>query len=93
VCRCNLLVKHLRVAARLDDVVGEVDEELGQAALSCGVVAQNRGEGGITERLRKALAKSLASTSIVAQARYMSVAIPSVAKTVTHTEESTERRA
>jgi hypothetical protein len=38
-CPCNLLVKHLRVTSRLDDVIGEVDKELGQAALGGGVVA------------------------------------------------------
>ena len=51
----------------LDDVVGEVDEELGETPLGRGIVAQDRGEGGVAERIREALAQSLAGASIVTE--------------------------
>lgn len=53
--------------AGLDDVVGEVDEELGEAPLGRGIVAQDRGEGGVAEWVREALAQSLAGASIVTE--------------------------
>lgn len=53
--------------AGFDYIIGEVDEELRQATLSGGVVAQNRREGGVAKGLRQALAEGLAGTSIVAK--------------------------
>jgi len=46
-----LLVHELLVVGGIDDVVGEVDQELSKTALSGCVISKNRGEGGITERL------------------------------------------
>jgi hypothetical protein len=63
------LMKHLLVASRLDDVIGEINEKLSQAALSSGIIAEDRRERGIAKRLRQALAKSLASASVIAQAK------------------------
>lgn len=39
------------VASDFGNVVREVDEQLGQAALGCGIVAENRREGGVAEGL------------------------------------------
>jgi hypothetical protein len=47
--------------------LGQVDEQLDEAALSRGVVAEHVGKGGVTEWLREALAQSLAGASVVAQ--------------------------
>lgn len=49
----------------VDNAVGEVDQELGEAALRSGIVAEDRGESGITKRLWEALAEGLAGASIV----------------------------
>jgi len=46
-----LLVHELLVVGGIDDVVGEVDQELSKTALSSCVVSENRGEGGVAERL------------------------------------------
>lgn len=51
----------------LDYVVGEVDEQLGEATLGGSIVAKGCGEGGIAEGLGKALTESLTGTGIVAQ--------------------------
>lgn len=50
-------------------LVAQGEEELGEAALGCGVVAEHRGEGRITERLGEALAESFTSASVVGEAR------------------------
>jgi hypothetical protein len=51
----------------LADIVAEVDQQLSQAALRRGVVAEDLRERGITQRLRQRLAKSLASAGVVTQ--------------------------
>jgi len=68
-------MKHLLVASRLDDVIGEVDQKLSQTALSSGIIAEDRRESGIAKRLRQALAKSLASASVIAQAKQRSAVV------------------
>ena len=55
-------------AAWFHNVVGQVDEQLGQASLSCGVVTKDRGEGRATQRLREALPKGFAGACIVTKA-------------------------
>lgn len=60
------LVEELLVITRLDNVVREIDQELGEAALRSGIVTQDRGEGSIAKGLRKTLAESLTSAGIVA---------------------------
>lgn len=62
----------LLVVCSVDDVVGEVDQQLGEAALSGRIVAKYRRESGIPKGLRKALTQSLASASIIAQAERIS---------------------
>lgn len=47
-------------------VLGQVDQELGEAALSSGVVSQNRREGVVSERLGEALAQCFAGPRIIA---------------------------
>jgi hypothetical protein len=44
-----------------------------EAAFSSGIVTENRGEGGIAKRLRKTLAKGLASTRVVTKTTFTSV--------------------
>jgi hypothetical protein len=63
-----ILVHELLVVRCVHDVVGKVNEKLCKAALSGRIVPQNRGEGGIAERLGQTLAERLASASVVAQA-------------------------
>lgn len=60
---------------RLHDVVREVDQQLGEAALSCRVVAQNGGEGGVAEGFGEALAEGFAGAGVVTQPVYLSVHI------------------
>lgn len=52
----------------VDNAVGEVDQELGEAALRGSIVAQDRGECSVTKRLWETLAKSLACARVVAEA-------------------------
>lgn len=52
---------------RLHGVLGQVDEELGEAALGSGVVAENSGEGLVPQGLREALSEGLAGAGIVAE--------------------------
>lgn len=40
------------VVRSINNVIGEIDEELGQAALGSGIVAENRRESSISKRLR-----------------------------------------
>jgi hypothetical protein len=63
---------HELLVVRSVHVVREVDQKLRKAALGGCVVSQNRREGGIAERFRKALAQSFAGTGIVTQARNVS---------------------
>lgn len=51
----------------LRDVVGQVDEELSQAALGGCVVAEDRRERGIPKRLGETLPQSLSGPAVVAQ--------------------------
>lgn len=44
-------VHELLVICRVDNIVGEIDQELSKAALGGSVVPQNRGESSISERL------------------------------------------
>lgn len=53
-------------------IVREVDEELCEAALGSCVVTQDGGKGSVTEGLGKALTQSLASASVIAQAKAIS---------------------
>lgn len=55
-------------AAWFHDIIRQVDEQLGQAPLSCGVVTKNRGKGGVAQRFRKALPKGFAGAGIVTEA-------------------------
>ena len=57
----------LLIVGGIDDVIGEVDEKLSKAALRRSIVPQDRGEGGITKWLRKALPKGFASAGVVAK--------------------------
>lgn len=55
--------------ATVDDGVGEIDEKLGQAPLSRGIVAEHRGEGGVAQGLGQALAEGLTGAGIVTEAQ------------------------
>ena len=54
-------------AGGFDYIIREVYQELGQAALGCGVVAEDGGKGVVTKWLGQALPKSLACSGVVAQ--------------------------
>lgn len=69
-------MKERLVVRGLNNVVRKVDKKLSEATLCRGVVSQDRGEGGIAERFRKALAEGLTSASVVTQACKRSVTIP-----------------
>ena len=64
-----ILNLHVGDACRvgLDDVVGEIDEKLGEAPLGGSVVTEDRGEGGVAKRLGQTLAKSLTRSGVVAE--------------------------
>ena len=61
-------MKKLLVASYLRDIIGKVDQELGEAALGCSVIAEDRGERGIAKGLGEALTESFTSAGVVAQA-------------------------
>jgi len=52
---------------RVDHVVRQVDEQLGEAPLGRGVVAEHRREGGIPERFWQALSEGLSGSGVIAQ--------------------------
>ena len=52
----GILQKSEAVLVVIDNAIGEVDQQLGKAALGCGVVAKNRREGGIAEWFWETLA-------------------------------------
>ena len=58
----------LLIVRGIYDIVREVDQELSETALGGRIITQYRGEGGIAKRLWKALTKSFARTSVIAQA-------------------------
>lgn len=60
-------VHELRIVRGVNDIIGQVDQELSETALGSGIITQNGGEGSITQRLGQALAERLASASVVAQ--------------------------
>lgn len=60
------------VGVVVDNAVGQVDQQLGEAALRSSIVAEDGGESGVTKRLWETLAKSLACSSVVAEAIYES---------------------
>lgn len=70
--------------------LGQVDQQLHEAALGRSIVAQHVGEGGIAERLGEALAQGLASASVVAQTEAISKVID---MEQTRTARSSARRA
>jgi hypothetical protein len=49
------------------DVIGEVDEKLRKTPFCSCVITEDRREGGITERFRKALTEGLASAVIITE--------------------------
>lgn len=81
--------------AGLNHIVGEVDEQLGEAPFSRSVVAEHVRESGISEGLREALAESLTGSSVVAQPtmEMASVSQGLVRGRLTRTEGSTEQHA
>jgi hypothetical protein len=50
------------------EVIGEVDEELSEAAFGGGVIAEHGREGGIPKGFGQALPQSLPGSAVVAQA-------------------------
>ena len=57
------------VGAGVNDVVGQVDEQLGEATLGCGIVAQDGAEGGVAEGLGETLAQGLTGAGVITQAQ------------------------
>jgi len=55
------------------DVIREVYEQLSETAFGGCIVAEHRRKGCVTERLGQALAKSLASASVIAQAKNVNI--------------------
>lgn len=83
---------HELLVVRGIDVVREVDEELCEATLGCSVIAEDRGESSIAERLGEALAQSFASASVITQTLNVSIARGCIKKRRL-TEGNSERRA
>lgn len=52
---------------RVGDVVTEIDEELGEASLCCGVVTEDGLESCVAEGFGEALAQGFAGSVVVAQ--------------------------
>ena len=59
-------MKQALVIGGLDNIVREIDEELRQATLGGGIVAQDGGKGRVAQRFRQALAQRFASAGVVA---------------------------
>lgn len=59
-------ILHGRLSS-IGNVIRQVDQKLGQAALGGCIVAQNRRKCGVSERLRQTLPQCLASSAVVAQ--------------------------
>jgi hypothetical protein len=57
----------LLAGGRLNDVIGEVDQELSKATLRSGIVAEYGGERGIAEGFREALTEGFAGASVIAK--------------------------
>ena len=64
---CVLCLNSKLSAGGFDYIIREVYQELGQAALSRGIIAQDRREGGVPEGLGEALAECLARSRVVAE--------------------------
>lgn len=67
-CDGGILQKSEAVLVVVDDAVREINEQLGKATLSGGIVTKHGREGGVTERLWETLAESFARAGIVAEA-------------------------
>lgn len=65
--RYSSLVKELLVAPNIAHVVREIDEQLSEATLGCGVIAEDGRESGVTKGLGQALTKRFTGASVVAQ--------------------------
>jgi hypothetical protein len=57
----------LLIVGSIHDVIGEIDQKLSETTLGRSVVSKNRREGGVAERLWKALTKCLTSASVITQ--------------------------
>lgn len=64
----GILRKSEAVLVVIDNTIGKVDQQLGQAALSRCIVTEDGREGGVAKRLWEALAKSFAGAGVVAEA-------------------------
>jgi hypothetical protein len=71
----TISVHELLVVGRIDNVVGEVDQQLRETAFGGCVVTEDWGEGRVSKRLGKALAQGLTSTSVVTQTESVSCAV------------------
>ena len=56
-------------AGRFYNIIGQVDQQLSEAAFRSGIVAEHRGEGGITEWFGEALPKCFAGSGVIAESR------------------------
>ena len=65
----GILQKSEAVRVVIDNAVGEVDQQLREATLCCGVVTKNGRECGVAKWLWEALAESFAGAGVVAEAR------------------------
>lgn len=57
------------VVVSLYDIVGEIDQQLGQTTLSCRVVTEHRAEGCVAQRLRETLSQSFPGSCVIAEAQ------------------------
>lgn len=61
------MILHRNARSTVRDIVGEVDQELCETAFRGGVVAENRGEGGVSERFGETLSQSLARAAVITE--------------------------
>lgn len=58
-------------AGRFYNIIGQVDQQLSEAAFRGSIVAKYGGEGGIAERLGEALPEGFAGSGVIAESRVM----------------------
>lgn len=81
ICMRRYIVQELKtLVVVVDNAVGEVDQQLGEAALRGRIVAENRGEGGIAKRLGEALPEGLAGASIVTETIFESAFVSRIGR-------------
>lgn len=59
---------HSNTRSAIGDIIGKIDKKLCETTFRSCIIAEDGGEGGVSQRLGKALAQGLTRSAVITQA-------------------------